>query len=45
MQIQSIATIPPEAAAGCKQATPELLAAILAKYSRSNEGLEPISDS
>ncbi len=42
MRITGIALTPPSAAEGNPKATPELLAATLAKYSRSNEGLDKI---
>lgn len=45
MNITGIAVIPPKAANDNPQATPELLASCLAKYSRSNTGIEKIFDS
>lgn len=41
-KVTTIAITPPAAAAGQPALTPELLASVLAKYSRSNEGLETI---
>lgn len=42
MKVTAIATCAPESAPGIPQLTPELLAACLAKYSRSNEGIDKI---
>jgi len=42
MKITAIAIVPPTSAEDSPKATPELLASCLAKYSRSNEGLETI---
>src|SRR5476651_2152379 len=42
MKVTGLAIVPPPAAAGQPKVTPELLASVLARYSRSNEGLEAI---
>ena len=42
MKVTGIALVPPPAAAALPKVTPELLASVLARYSRSNEGLEAI---
>ncbi|MDR2578743.1 MAG: FAD-dependent thymidylate synthase [Chitinispirillales bacterium] len=42
MKITSIAITPPASAASCPKVTPELLASSLARYSRSNKGLDAI---
>lgn len=42
MKATGIAIVPPAAAAENPKVTPELLASVLARYSRSNEGLEAI---
>jgi thymidylate synthase ThyX len=42
MKVTALALVPPPAAAGLPQVTPELLASVLARYSRSNEGLAKI---
>jgi hypothetical protein len=42
MKITSISIVPPPTAANQPKVTPELLASVLARYSRSNEGLESI---
>lgn len=42
MRITGIALVPPPTAADCPKVTPELLASVLARYSRSNEGLAAI---
>ncbi len=42
MNITGIAVIPPKAAENNPKATPELMASCLAKYSRSNHGIEHI---
>jgi thymidylate synthase ThyX len=42
MRITGLALVPPPTAAGLPQVTPELLASVLARYSRSNDGLEAI---
>jgi len=42
MKVTGLAIVPPPAAAGCPTVTPELLASVLARYSRSNEGLARI---
>lgn len=44
MKITLIPTIPPKAAKDLPTATPELLASVLAKYSRSNLGIDKILD-
>ena len=42
MKVTGLALVPPPTAAGLPQVTPELLASVLARYSRSNEGLAKI---
>src|SRR3954462_4967462 len=42
MRITGIALVPPPTAADLPKVTPELLASVLARYSRSNEGLANI---
>ena len=42
MRITGIALVPPPTAADLPKVTPELLASVLARYSRSNEGLAAI---
>ncbi|MGH7994813.1 MAG: FAD-dependent thymidylate synthase [Opitutaceae bacterium] len=42
MNVTGLALVPPPTAAGLPRVTPELLASVLARYSRSNEGLEAI---
>ena len=42
MKVTALALVPPPAAADLPQVTPELLASVLARYSRSNEGLAKI---
>lgn len=42
MRITGLALVPPPTAADCPKVTPELLASVLARYSRSNEGLDAI---
>jgi len=42
MRITGIALVPPPSAADCPKVTPELLASVLARYSRSNEGIQAI---
>jgi thymidylate synthase ThyX len=42
MRITGLALVPPPTAATLPQVTPELLASVLARYSRSNDGLEAI---
>lgn len=42
MRVQAIATIPPPSAGDIPRVTPELLASVLARYSRSNQGIEAI---
>jgi thymidylate synthase ThyX len=42
MRITGLALVPPPSAADLPQVTPELLASVLARYSRSNDGLEAI---
>ena len=44
MKITGIAIVPPPTAAGLPKVTPELLASVLARYSRSNEGIAAILD-
>lgn len=44
MKVTLIPTIPPAAAKDLPTATPELLASVLAKYSRSNLGIDKILD-
>jgi thymidylate synthase ThyX len=44
MKITGLAIVPPPTAAGLPQVTPELLASVLARYSRSNEGIGAILD-
>src|ERR1041384_2898397 len=39
MKVTGLAIVPPPSAAGLAQVTPELLASVLARYSRSNEGI------
>ena len=45
MKITLIPTVPPQAAKDLPCATPELLASVLAKYSRSNLGIDKILES
>src|SRR6185369_4436571 len=42
MKVTGLAIVPPPAAADLPKVTPELLASVLARYSRSNEGLGKI---
>ncbi|MBC2605962.1 FAD-dependent thymidylate synthase [Pelagicoccus albus] len=42
MKVTGLAIVPPEAAEGEAKVTPELLASVLARYSRSNEGIDTI---
>ncbi|MEY2878907.1 MAG: hypothetical protein RLZZ15_1287 [Verrucomicrobiota bacterium] len=42
MKVTGLALVPPPSAAGLPQVTPELLASVLARYSRSNQGLAAI---
>lgn len=42
MRITGLALVPPPTAADLPQVTPELLASVLARYSRSNEGIHAI---
>ena len=42
MKVTGLALVPPPAAADQPRVTPELLASVLARYSRSNEGLDAI---
>ncbi len=42
MKVTGLAIVPPPTAANCPAVTPELLASVLARYSRSNEGLARI---
>ncbi len=44
MKVTGLALVPPATAAGSPQVTPELLASVLARYSRSNEGLARIME-
>jgi thymidylate synthase ThyX len=42
MKVTGLALVPPPTAASLPRVTPELLASVLARYSRSNEGIEAI---
>src|SRR5580698_7585220 len=42
MKVTGLALVPPPTASSLPQVTPELLASVLARYSRSNEGLAAI---
>ena len=42
MKVTGLALVPPPTAAEAPRVTPELLASVLARYSRSNEGLAKI---
>ncbi|MDR1010949.1 MAG: FAD-dependent thymidylate synthase [Opitutaceae bacterium] len=42
MKVTGLAIVPPPSAAGLPKVTPELLASVLARYSRSNDGLANI---
>ena len=44
MRITGLALVPPPSAADLPRVTPELLASVLARYSRSNEGIHAILD-
>jgi thymidylate synthase ThyX len=44
MRITGLAIVPPPTAADLPQVTPELLASVLARYSRSNDGIQSILD-
>ncbi len=44
MKVTGLALVPPPTAADLPKVTPELLASVLARYSRSNEGLAAIMD-
>ena len=44
MRITGLAIVPPPTAADLPQVTPELLASVLARYSRSNDGIRSILD-
>jgi len=44
MNVKALAIVPPSTAANAPKVTPELLASSLAKYSRSNNGIEQILD-
>lgn len=44
MRVQAIATTPPPTAGKIPRVTPELLASVLARYSRSNQGIHHILD-
>lgn len=44
MNVTGLALVPPPAAADLPQVTPELLASVLARYSRSNEGIGKIME-
>src|SRR4051812_17462881 len=44
MRITGLALVPPPTAADCPKVTPELLASVLARYSRSNQGIGAILD-
>jgi len=44
MRITGLAIVPPPTAADLPQVTPELLASVLARYSRSNDGISSILD-
>jgi len=42
MKVTALALVPPLSAKGCPHVTPELLASSLARYSRSNKGIDAI---
>src|ERR1041384_430504 len=42
MKVTGLAIVPPPSAADAPKVTPELLASVLARYSRSNDGLDTI---
>ena len=44
MKVTGLALVPPPTATGSPQVTPELLASVLARYSRNNEGLAKIME-
>jgi len=44
MKVTGLAIVPPPAAADLPRVTPELLASVLARYSRSNEGIGKIME-
>ena len=44
MKVTGLAIVPPPAAAALPKVTPELLASVLARYSRSNEGIGKIME-
>ncbi len=44
MRITGLTLVPPPTAADLPQVTPELLASVLARYSRSNDGIQTILD-
>jgi thymidylate synthase ThyX len=44
MKVTGLAIVPPPAAADLPKVTPELLASVLARYSRSNEGIDKIME-
>lgn len=44
MKVTGLALVPPPTAADLPKVTPELLASVLARYSRSNEGIHAILD-
>ncbi len=44
MRITGLAIVPPPTASDLPQVTPELLASVLARYSRSNDGIQTILD-
>ncbi len=44
MKVTGLALVPPPSAADLPRVTPELLASVLARYSRSNDGLGAILD-
>jgi thymidylate synthase ThyX len=44
MRITGLAIVPPPTAADLPRVTPELLASVLARYSRSNDGIQSILD-
>src|SRR3954464_218181 len=44
MKVTGLAIVPPPAAAALPKVTPELLASVLARYSRSNDGIGKIME-
>jgi len=42
MKVTGLALVPPPSASDLPKVTPELLASVLARYSRSNEGIASI---